>query len=306
MKSFIERKIQFGILKAQQEILRSFVVKYSRQSDDESQIEGYLRPIEQLFYKLADKTKEFEMTQFTDINNEATLSGMDRENDHYVIDKALEKEFGKDIRVDSESGQFFAYCKTDMTKAVGQFLKENFPTLKYDETIRDKKSIFVNQTDWEDFLEEHNVTVPNPIEAVTQLQMKIEKEKAEFEAKINGLTNDMIDFANNDAIEKMEKVSDEDKATIIAMANKAIEMAKKRVIEKSSEDRTKQFMKYDMPEAIDGLKEVEDMEWYNLMRCVRILDHTALGRSNPISREFRKLMTEYFATDGIKYCTYGF
>jgi hypothetical protein len=65
---------------------------------------------------------------------------------HYDIDKALKAKFKSKVRVDSESGQFFAYSNDAYIFDITEFLEHNFPSLEFTQrkTTGDKNPYFEN------------------------------------------------------------------------------------------------------------------------------------------------------------------
>jgi len=300
MKTMLERKIQFAILCAQQEILRKFVVDYSKRREEDVYDDHYFSPIEQLFYNFVHKTDKFEKTQFNDIPQTIYLSGVDKTVEHDEIDKALNKKFVNGIVTDSETCQFHCDCNVDNLETVSEFLKANFPNLNFGTQEKDRKRIFVNQFDWEKFLKEQDVTVPNPIPQIVTLQIAVEEEKAKLEAKIKSMEKELIIVADTVAERQMTLVDDKVKEEINELVKGCIERGKaQRMSDSESDDY---FRRIELPEIAVDMGNIFKQDWYNLKRCVRLVDYKLNG---VVGREFYTAIREYFAKKNVEYKSFS-
>jgi hypothetical protein len=297
MKTLLERKIELAILKVQREMMREFVNsdiyrQYESNLGTQAQTEGV--PAHQLFYELIKKEEEFEATQFPDLPNRISISGFCKTEGvcHYDIDKALEEKFGKEVEVDSESGQFFAYCDETVLERVEAFLKLRYPGLNFETIVQEEKEVFKRTAHAEEFLKEQGVKIEHPLKETFEKMQEIEKLKAEFQEKLNAITSNMVDVANKEALPHMTKVDDKVKDKIIELFLEAVEEAT-ATKEGDSEERIANN-KYIKENCLANCEEYKELEWFTIKRMTGMLEFNSSGG---VQRIFREKIVDHFGED---------
>jgi hypothetical protein len=130
-----------------------------------------------------------------------SISGYSDRTPHRDIDKDLKMKFGSRVSVDSESGQFFAYCNNSVENEVHDFLTETYPDLDFNIKKRNSKDLLVsNIYNWgaaQRFCEENGIEIPNP------LPKKIQVLAEGYKNKIQKMEEDLEDLKE----ERIEKIS---------------------------------------------------------------------------------------------------
>ena len=95
-------------------------------------------------------------------------SGFCEDTSHHDIDKALKAKFKSKVRVDSESGQFFAYSNEAYLFDICEWLEQNYPTLSITrkKVVAIKNPYFENWNAAKAHCIKHGLEVNLPTEAL--------------------------------------------------------------------------------------------------------------------------------------------
>jgi hypothetical protein len=147
------------------------------------------KPLESKYKEHKKEVIEFSKKHLSSVIHNMSITGC-HEGDvsHRDIDDDIKKKFGDAVSVDSESGQFFAYCNKRNVKKVLTYLNKKYDKKEFNPSVseRDDAIYFGNWTYAQEHAEKNKLSIPalpldvQKLERFKMVKSEIEKRKKEI------------------------------------------------------------------------------------------------------------------------------